>query len=596
MSKNTRPNFLSHWSFDSFKAKAEAFREISDSEEHENETSDFTGNSTGARSFLRLQRNQHTEDPSLNDHDHSTCTGIGDGIICEACLNRKDGISSVQYFHIDPTSQLLHGSEDPEDSEQEVAECANLHPNDQSLWAEEPDFYRSLTADGMGFLSQVAHICRYSELSFCHNSDCKSHRETMESRFPLEDGAWPAFRSWALTAMSCQQQHRQSWADQKYHAAHTHIASAVAALAMALAECSRPCYRNTIFRSQLDTVDGDVQDDKGSQTLMNSTWNVLYWMISVQYSCSVGPDKFGRWGSDMLSSGLINWNVLQSALDATEETKVCKYRLWNLLNEGDRGDADLFPIVSYLLRHNTYMEQMSHDDHDKCTPGFCQKGTIDSNKAKQMHSSHEEGNECTKLEFDMSKVDKAVDAGRNTAWLCNLEDGQPQINQFDNYVALSHVWSDRTGVGIGERDNNTCQVNKCLWTFWHEMITQSQGETPCDWSPAIWWDTVSIPQDKEKRNLAIKSLHRNYSKAKRTIVHDTNLANIDCQDDGVRCVALALSNWFSRGWTALELQMSKEVWVIFKDGDTYRPILLDKLLVKSLSMASPALTDRPVVV
>lgn len=54
-------------------------------------------------------------------------------------------------------------------------------------------------------------------------------------------------------------------------------------------------------------------------------------------------------------------------------------------------------------------------------------------------------------------------------------------------------------------------------------------------------------------------------RAKWTVVYDRELADFPWADDGTPCMALVFSTWFSRGWTALELFMSKNVCVIFRN-------------------------------
>lgn len=68
----------------------------------------------------------------------------------------------------------------------------------------------------------------------------------------------------------------------------------------------------------------------------------------------------------------------------------------------------------------------------------------------------------------------------------------------------------------------------------------------------------------------------NYYNSKHTIVHDEYLLKFPWADDGSPSLALLLSPWFTRGWTAVELAMSKSVKVLFKNpnGDTM-PLIKD---------------------
>ena len=125
------------------------------------------------------------------------------------------------------------------------------------------------------------------------------------------------------------------------------------------------------------------------------------------------------------------------------------------------------------------------------------------------------------------------------------------------YLAISHVWSDGTGAGVqGEG-----RVNRCLFDYF-KGIAKRLGCT------AIWWDTISIPMEREARKIAISRMNENYKQAWHMVIHDQYLIQFPWAEDGGPCLALLLSPWFTRAWTALELVMSKKgsVSVIYKDS------------------------------
>ncbi|RSL86822.1 hypothetical protein CEP51_002600 [Fusarium floridanum] len=576
--------FLRYWSFDSLDVKeAEHKDSTNDDESQDQQRSGPAPNFAGARSYLRFLREPDAPEYLTDDSDGPKCTGNADEVgesFCDACSVRAADIDRVKYFHVLPESPLLLPAPSEDESE---GICVNLHHNDPDLWAEEPNFYRALAADGMGFLSQVAHVCLYARLSNCNNARCLALKQKMQNNGVPKVDSWPELTNWALTAMSCQHHHRDEriWGGNlTSHSGHTHIASAVAALSMVLSECSRPCYGKILFRGHLDGV--DEEDD----TLLSDVWDLLYWMISIQYNYSVGPDRFGRWGSDMLSTSIESRFILRDRLEQDlqwlENADVCKFRVWNFLDVGDRDDADLLAVVGVLKNYKNELG-IEEKKHKRCTPGFCQQGNMDSTKVTQWHST-EGHNSCEPLEFDLELVNEAVVKGHSTAWICDQKYEQPELIEDGNdYVAISHVWSDGTGVGDSQRDNKSASmVNSCLWEYWQTMVDQVWKES-YNGVPAVWWDTISIPRESGKRAMALRSLHRNYSGAKCTIVHDKLLANMTSENNAVRCLALVLSNWFSRGWTALELQMSKQVWVVF--GNT--PIPLEDILAKSPATAHP---------
>lgn len=130
-------------------------------------------------------------------------------------------------------------------------------------------------------------------------------------------------------------------------------------------------------------------------------------------------------------------------------------------------------------------------------------------------------------------------------------------------------------------------VNKCLFQYF-SSVAEKLG---CD---AIWWDAISIPQKPEARSAALRVMHTNYSAAEATVVHDSYLTNFSWDDDGGPCLALVLSSWFTRGWTALELLSSRRVKVLFKNpqpgSDKDGPLIKD--LDDDILAKSPATSSR----
>lgn len=98
----------------------------------------------------------------------------------------------------------------------------------------------------------------------------------------------------------------------------------------------------------------------------------------------------------------------------------------------------------------------------------------------------------------------------------------------------------------------------------------------CD---GLWWDTICIPRERKARSVAIDTMLQNYEMAAYTVVHDQDLVKFEWKDDGTPAVALILSSWFTRGWTAAELFASRShpVKVIYKNPLPEGPPLLKDL-------------------
>ncbi|KAL8339741.1 hypothetical protein RB601_006043 [Gaeumannomyces tritici] len=429
--------------------------------------------------------------------------------------------------------------------------CGNSKLRD-GLWVVDPKFIRKLANMGMGFPSQLAQLCILAKLQTCGRDSCAAVKQAMDATAPT--CGWTAFREWAIVAMSCQ---AAMDAEQKLSMAHTHLARAVSGLCMILKRCLRSRNRGTChsFTPFLDN-----QREKGDPIDLAEVCNVIYWMARIQSQVGIGPRKFGRWDHHLLPAE-VTLPSIESAVQAAEDMRICKNRLWNLVNVSDRKQGELPDIVAAL---DTYKESLRHDGHQFCTPNKCQWAQMNSTSVTQLHKCG--GGMCRQAAFPVELLETALELGKCTAWLCK---SAKLSGPGDPYIAISHVWSDGTGAGV--KDPGT--VNACLLDFFAD-IAQELG------CKAVWWDALSIPYEPGARSKALNKMHANYANAEYTIVHDNYLLNFTWRDDGSPCLALVLSAWFTRGWTALELSISKRVKVLFKSPDTSnggnaRPVIKD---------------------
>lgn len=558
------PQILEYWSIDNFDTVEAVYGVHAQSLErgyHKDENR--RGHYSGALSFWRYWSYTSAIDDNVTP---TPCTGPlpGEGSYCDACIRRAtsadESLQSIEdHLHEDLYAPLLR--ENPE-----TDYCNNNLTPAAIIWHQEPAFYKSLPQKNMNFLQQVAAMCRASQLSICEH--CNPHDADIVLGAPRV-AAWESLREWAITAMLCQRNHRvreSRESEPESLLGHNHIASTVAGLAMVMSECSRPCYQKPAF---------SIQDTQ----LVTEVSELIYWMVSIQYHLAIGPDQLGRWRSDLIPR--MPWadeDPLEKAIGVLSNklTHICKFRLWNMFELSDRQIGDI-PVIINALKETTPEE--FGDDHVGCAANFCHQAVIDSTKKEQAHKDGCRG--CDKVALSdegfEDSIRKSITDGIPVAWA--LEGTPRTIGKDEEYVALSHVWSDGTGKGTG----NAYEVNSCLWNFWREKV----GVLGVS---AVWWDTISIPREENLRRQALDLMHHNYETAKHTLVHDEQLTQFQWSDDGMPCIALALSNWFARAWTALELSMSKSVKVLFKHPtDGIYPYDLDgDILAKSPETASPA--------
>lgn len=309
-----------------------------------------------------------------------------------------------------------------------------------------------------------------------------------------------------------------------------------------------------------------------------STWFATY-DIRLIYTilwkaCTYSVETMTTFDSKHLKYG--DTDVLSAFERATNVYRFCPNRVWTSARTllGKRQNLPfLFPPrdkkvarVFSLLKESGDYDLGKHKD---CTDGKCEISQSDFTSVSQRHECDRD--ECLNIpdryRFTKSMLDSSAQQGGTTAWHLN---GQALVSGKMRFMALSHVWSDGTGTGGREKS----QVNDCLYGFFASIARQfgCQG---------IWWDTICMPKDKTARAIAISTMHKNYEDAEFTLVHDCFLRNLEWTDAETACLAIVMSPWFSRGWTALELAKSRIVKVVFKQGDALVVKDLDQDLLRS---------------
>ncbi|KAF2716586.1 hypothetical protein K431DRAFT_289288 [Polychaeton citri CBS 116435] len=231
---------------------------------------------------------------------------------------------------------------------------------------------------------------------------------------------------------------------------------------------------------------------------------------------------------------------------------LCPSRLWNIAIQS-KGAMDVGPLVA-VARH---FPPVSHKRHFQCTEQVCFRAHENSTQIRQAHKCPSQ--DCGQYRVPVDLLNKAYHGAgphdwRQTAWVSR--DHERLCAQADTFVAISHVWSDGTGAGI----EGLGRVNSCLY----ELFADTSERLGC---AGFWWDTICLPTQREPRRTAMNVMLDNYERAKYTIIHEQYLTEFEWKEDGSPAVALILSAWFTRGWTAAELYASRShpVKVFFKD-------------------------------
>ncbi|KAJ6186445.1 hypothetical protein N7519_007746 [Penicillium mononematosum] len=373
--------------------------------------------------------------------------------------------------------------------------------------------------------------------------------------------SWGPFRQWALVAMSCQETLEEILRESlslglapvdKISRPHTHLVNAVHGCCQIL-ENTSPV--QDLFVPVHDGFLAPAVD-------LSEICNIIYWMAHIQAAKKLSIAMLRHWDHRYLPS-LVTGPAIREASQKVLSLELCSFRFWNLVDLAERKETDL-PAIVNTLNVEDRRRALRHKHHDKCAATKCQYSHKDSTKVDQLHICE---SDCGRYAFPMDELGEALELGHTTAWSRDVGVVKPPHlhNPDKPYIAISHVWADGTGVGVQQIQG---MVNKCLFDYF-SGIAKSLG---CD---GVWWDALSIPLEPKARSKAIATLHKNYSTAEYTVVHDLYLTNMAFKDPATACLAIVLSPWFTRGWTALELRMSTKVVVLFKGPKKDEPVIKD---------------------
>ncbi|KAI5805657.1 hypothetical protein DFH27DRAFT_552472 [Peziza echinospora] len=245
---------------------------------------------------------------------------------------------------------------------------------------------------------------------------------------------------------------------------------------------------------------------------------------------------------------------LDEVVPKFQTTGVCSKRLMAVI-QSLPGRGDYLPLLLAELRARPVLVPRGAERHEECLTDHCVYDVVNHTNVSQLHKCSDP-RECRLTPegmFGRELLDEAALAGRPTAWAL---DGRTLLEPGQRYMAVSHIWADGTGVGMG----HSGRVNECLWAFFRGVAEQAEG-AGCE---GIWWDAISIPGERRAKAAVLDRMHEHYGNALFSFVHDRFLLETPWEDVGGRpCMAMLFSPWFGRGWTALELAKSRAVKVAF---------------------------------
>lgn len=443
----------------------------------------------------------------------------------------KSDIPGMEETLLLPTSEL-HSSR----------KCANS----LVLWTDCTFDYEVEKPPDFNFLELIGGFCRLSGLYRCTNRACRDEKQRLHTIFP--DCRWTAFREWILIAQSCAFTNHDPENTYK-----PHIKLGSDRLAEAVEGCSRLISNREVQRrATADSTSFEV-------------FELLYRAIQMHDGAYRGGFRYDH--TDLSPPHIVVPEIAK-AEELASSIGICRNRLWNVMLASPRGQDDMPAFINAIAARPAIQRFLRHVGHDRCTAELCEFVCENSTLRPQLHKcAAKDRRKCsaTRLRyFPVRKLNMAVRNMLPTAWTVDSSPRLCSVRQ--RFMAISHVWSDGTGVGM----QRPGEVNPCLFNYFAAVA--KAPEVRCD---GLWWDAICIPTDREIRGIALSTMHLNYRNAAFTLVHDEYLTQFPWSDGGAPSIAMLLSPWFTRGWTALELAASRRVKVIFRDASSGAAVLKD---------------------
>lgn len=420
-------------------------------------------------------------------------------------------------------------------------------------------------------MDRLRNHCIEAGIRNCQYSKCIEQAKRLEKAVP--SCSWNNFRQWVIVAMSCLLQQDAAGLDASLPAMHLRNSLHGCCQQVPRSDTSTESQFQDPFRAQ--GADGGIG--------MFEVCEIVYWIYQAgpltQFRRDPGLASSFIWDSKLLPPKITK-RAIFGAYQTLSGVHICQSRLWGLLRASERQQVDL-PAIADMVRTLNLDPQR---DHGGCTEEFCRYNDVNATAVAQIHKCGLAVS-CAQTIFDPAELNDNARNNLPTAW--RLTSPPTPSGRAGTYMAVSHVWADGTGVAMKEPGT----VNSCLVQHFGQIARQLE----CD---GIWWDTISIPMERKARQQAMRMMHENYRQAKCTLIHDLTLTNLEWKDDGSPCVAVALSPWFTRGWTALELYMSKNVYVLFR-GPEGTPLLKNlgtEVLATDYAYAHPAHTLASTVI
>lgn len=206
--------------------------------------------------------------------------------------------------------------------------------------------------------------------------------------------------------------------------------------------------------------------------------------------------------------------------------------------------------------------ELSHGND--CTAFRCVAYNMDKSSYKTEHVC--EFSNCEWFQADTTTLDSILFADHIPVIVLEFKADVPgrlrieKASDFPEYVAISHVWSDK----LGNPKNNAmplCQVHRLA------RMVKALPSTSAS-AVSFWIDTLCCPVLSDAaRKQAIRLMRRTYMEASKVLVVEKYLTVNDVFNTTPleRFLRLYCSTWTTRLWTLQEGFLARSLYIQFKD-------------------------------
>lgn len=201
------------------------------------------------------------------------------------------------------------------------------------------------------------------------------------------------------------------------------------------------------------------------------------------------------------------------------------------------------------------------ENHRGCEEHRCLRKQLDWLTYETKHAH--DGCECPHIAASQPEMFSILKSNAFPLVLWSSDSQMKVVSSEDypDYVAISHVWSDRLG---NTRANSLpqCQLER-LNAIVSDLFEDKETAVP------FWIDTICCPKEpKESHDLAIIAMRKTYTDAKKVLVLDAYLERTEWRPLSLMesLLRIICSPWTRRLWTFQEGVLARMLFFQFADG------------------------------